>query len=137
MLDFAGRGFGSGMTNRPTPMGGPSRWSGSPPRAVGIGGPRQIGPTVPAFPRSFKKGGKVIRGGIGKLHKGERVISSRTKAVLGKSKATPKSKKAKGKVAKTMHEWGQGNLHSGSKKGPVVKNQKQAVAIALSQARKA
>jgi hypothetical protein len=36
-----------------------------------------------------------------------------------------------------MHEWGKGSLHSGSKKGPVVKSQKQAVAIALSQGRKA
>jgi hypothetical protein len=35
-----------------------------------------------------------------------------------------------------MHEWGQGALHSGSKKGPVVKSQKQAVAIALSEQRK-
>ena len=35
-----------------------------------------------------------------------------------------------------MHEWGQGQLHSGSKTGPVVKNQKQAVAIALSEQRK-
>lgn len=41
------------------------------------------------------------------------------------------------KVAKTMHEWGQGELHSGSKKGPIVKSQDQAIAIALSQARKA
>lgn len=41
------------------------------------------------------------------------------------------------KIAKTMHEWGQGTLHSGSKHGPKVKSQKQAVAIALSQARKA
>ncbi len=41
------------------------------------------------------------------------------------------------KVAKVMHEWGQGKLHSGSKKGPVVSNQKQAVAIALSEARQA
>lgn len=48
----------------------------------------------------------------------------------------PKGRKAKSKIAKTMHEWGQGTLHSGSKKGPVVKSQKQAVAIALSQARK-
>lgn len=48
----------------------------------------------------------------------------------------PKTKHAKNKIAKTMHEWGQGTLHSGSKKGPVVKSQKQAVAIALSQARK-
>ena len=41
------------------------------------------------------------------------------------------------KVDTVMHEWGQGKLHSGSKKGPVVENQKQAVAIALSEARKA
>jgi hypothetical protein len=42
-----------------------------------------------------------------------------------------------GKIAKTMHEWKAGSLHSGSKKGPKVTSQKQAVAIALSQARKA
>jgi hypothetical protein len=35
-----------------------------------------------------------------------------------------------------MTEFGEGELHSGSKKGPVVKNRKQAVAIALSEARK-
>jgi hypothetical protein len=35
-----------------------------------------------------------------------------------------------------MHEWKEDSLHSGSKKGPVVKNQKQAIAIALSEARK-
>ena len=46
-----------------------------------------------------------------------------------------KSKKEK-KVSKVMHEWGEGKLHSGSKKGPVVKNQKQAIAIALSEAKK-
>lgn len=40
-------------------------------------------------------------------------------------------------MADTMHEWKHGNLHSGSKKGPVVKSQKQAVAIGLNQARKA
>lgn len=36
-----------------------------------------------------------------------------------------------------MPKWKAGNLHSGSKKGPVVKNQKQAVAIMLSEKRKA
>lgn len=40
------------------------------------------------------------------------------------------------KVEKVMKEFKQGKLHSG-KKGPVVKNQKQAVAIALSEARRA
>ena len=43
----------------------------------------------------------------------------------------------KGKVAKTMHEFEEGKLHSGSKKGPVVSNPKQAIAIGLSEARKA
>lgn len=32
-----------------------------------------------------------------------------------------------------FHEWGAGNLHSGSPKGPVVKDQRQAIAIALSE----
>jgi hypothetical protein len=41
------------------------------------------------------------------------------------------------KVEKVMGEYGKGELHSGSKTGPVVKNPKQAVAIALSEARKA
>jgi len=41
------------------------------------------------------------------------------------------------KVEKVMGEYGKGELHSGSKEGPVVKNPKQAVAIALSEARKA
>jgi hypothetical protein len=35
--------------------------------------------------------------------------------------------KGKAKVASVMHEWGADKLHSGSKRGPVVKNQKQAV----------
>lgn len=39
------------------------------------------------------------------------------------------------KVKKVMGEFKEGTLHSG-KKGPVVKNPKQAIAIALSQARK-
>jgi len=46
------------------------------------------------------------------------------------------SKKARSKVKKVMDEWKGGKLHSGSKKGPIVTNQKQAIAIALSEARK-
>lgn len=38
------------------------------------------------------------------------------------------------KVQKVMHEWKTGTLHSGSKTGPKVKSQKQAVAIAMSEA---
>jgi len=47
------------------------------------------------------------------------------------------SPRAKSKIEKTMHEFKHGGLHSGSKKGPKVKSRKQAIAIALSQARKA
>jgi hypothetical protein len=44
-----------------------------------------------------------------------------------------KKTKAAKKVAKVMREYGKGELHSG-KGGPVVKSQRQAVAIALSEA---
>lgn len=46
------------------------------------------------------------------------------------------TKKQTAKVGKVMGEFKEGTLHSG-KKGPVVKNPKQAIAIALSEARKA
>jgi hypothetical protein len=44
--------------------------------------------------------------------------------------------KKKAKIKKTMDEWKAGTLHSGSKQGPIVKSQKQAVAISLSQAKR-
>jgi hypothetical protein len=47
-----------------------------------------------------------------------------------------KKTKAEKKISKVMTEFGKGKLHSG-KGGPVVKSQKQAVAIALSEGRKA
>lgn len=40
------------------------------------------------------------------------------------------------KIAKVMEEYKEGKLHSGSKKGPEVHSKKQALAIALSEARK-
>ena len=42
-----------------------------------------------------------------------------------------------GKVSKVLHEYKAGTLHSGSKKGPKVRSRKQAIAIGLSEARKA
>ena len=47
-----------------------------------------------------------------------------------------KATKAAKKTAKVMHEFKAGSLHSG-KGGKVVKSRKQAIAIALSEARKA
>ena len=47
-----------------------------------------------------------------------------------------KKSKSKKKISKVMREYKKGKLHSGSKKGPKVKSRKQAIAIALSEARK-
>lgn len=40
-------------------------------------------------------------------------------------------------IEATMHEFKHGTLHSGSKHGPKVKSRAQAIAIALSEERKA
>jgi hypothetical protein len=40
------------------------------------------------------------------------------------------------KIKTVMGEYKRGALHSGSHKGPVVKNRQQAIAIAISEARK-
>ncbi len=45
------------------------------------------------------------------------------------------SKKAEKKIEKVMKEFKEGKLHSGSKQGPLVKNKRQGLAIALSEAR--
>lgn len=48
----------------------------------------------------------------------------------------PRKKEKQQKVHKVMGEFKRKQLHSGSKKGPVVTSRKQAIAIALSEARK-
>lgn len=47
-----------------------------------------------------------------------------------------KKAKAQKKIEKVMKEYKAGELHSGSKKGPMVKSRKQAVAIAMLEAGK-
>lgn len=56
---------------------------------------------------------------------------------MAKAMKKPKKSPKLPKVKKVMHEFKAGELHSGSKKGPLVKNKKQAIAIALSEARRA
>lgn len=94
-----------------------------PPAPQGVQ-PPMLNPTaamrgaVGAAARPFKKGGQVKMAGGGCYSKG------------GKAKA------GAAKMSKVMGEYKSGKLHSGSKSGPVVKNRKQAVAIAMSEARK-
>lgn len=62
-------------------------------------------------------------------------MKSTLAGMMGKGTLAPhygKAKKKK-KVAKVMGEFKAGALHSGSKTGPVVKDKKQAIAIALSE----
>lgn len=58
------------------------------------------------------------------------------KREMGAHKYHHKSVEKSPKIHKVMHEFKHGDLHSGSKEGPKVTNRKQAVAIALSEARK-
>ena len=51
---------------------------------------------------------------------------------MPRKKPTTKAGK-QAKVQTVMHEFKHGGLHSGSKKGPLVKSRKQAIAIAMSQ----
>ena len=47
--------------------------------------------------------------------------------------SAPKKAKQK-RVKNELHKFREGTLHSGSKKGPIVMDRKQAIAIALSEA---
>ena len=64
-------------------------------------------------------------------------VFKKDKALFKKAKKIKKSnEKKENKIEKVMHEFKEGSLSSGSKKGPKVKSRKQAIAIALSEARK-
>jgi hypothetical protein len=63
-------------------------------------------------------------------------VAPRTPLIqAAKGGPVPAGRAPSAKISKVMGEFKAGELHSGSKSGPVVKNPKQAVAIALSEAR--
>lgn len=70
----------------------------------------------------------------------EALVQSETEKAMPMKEKTKYSKKAEKKISKVMKEWGgserPSKLHSGSKTGPIVKSQKQAIAIGISEARK-
>lgn len=77
---------------------------------------------------------KHLKGDIKTFKKESKEDKELIKELSVKSKK-PKTKRGKkDKVEKVMHEYKEGELHSGSKKGPRVKSRKQAIAIALSEA---
>lgn len=55
---------------------------------------------------------------------------SRTKMPIGPTNTKAEKRSV---VKSEMHKFGKGDLHSGSKHGPVVTNPKQAIAISLSE----
>ena len=91
-----------------------------------------------------KKDAKVDHKKMMKMHEEkmkhhEKMLKAEQKAgVKGDKKLAKEVKAGKKelKVKKVMHEFKEGQLHSGSKKGPEVSNPKQAIAIALSESRK-
>lgn len=58
------------------------------------------------------------------------------KKLVKKLRRADRVKKEEEIIADDMERFAKGKLHSGSKKGPIVKNPKQAIAISLSVARK-
>jgi hypothetical protein len=86
--------------------------------------------------KKVKKVKKVIKHLKHDVAKDEKMLKSMKKDAPKKKHHVKKHKK-ESKVEKVMHEFKHGELHSGSKKGPKVKSRSQAIAIALSEARKA
>lgn len=77
---------------------------------------------------------------LGKKMKKKKVSSKMKKAGKKAARVLKKDIKAgikERKVSKVEREFKAGKLHSGSKKGPLVTNPKQAIAIALSEGRRA
>jgi len=54
----------------------------------------------------------------------------------GKHGVAQHETRRRGKIRKVLHEYKEGSLRSGSKHGKPVKSRKQAIAIALSEARR-
>ena len=91
----------------------------------------------------YMRGGKVCKaeGGAADVKQDKAMVKAAVhKHEKGMHPGQPMTKLAAGgqaKVGKVMGEYKSGTLHSGSKTGPVVKSPKQAIAIALSEARAA
>jgi hypothetical protein len=78
------------------------------------------------------------RAGLSEAEEHSKAVKVKKVVKGSKSKASKKlGLKGKKKLDKVMKEFAAGKLHSGSKKGPKVKNVKQALAIGYSEAQRA
>lgn len=77
---------------------------------------------------SLKKGLRIKHENIGSYKAPKRHVKPEAKRKY--------SSAANKKIHKVIREFEEGKLHSGSKKGPKVKNLKQAVAIGISEAKR-
>jgi hypothetical protein len=94
-------------------IAGPRRAMPAPRRAM------PVAPRAPMVEPAMIRNPRMPVGGVATFAKGGKVS------------------KGQAKVGKVMGEFKRGELHSGSKQGPLVTNPKQAKVIALSEARKA
>ena len=95
------------------------------------------------YPRQYDKLGKALPMGTsnpeGKFYEMQSLKISNPLTPINENKRYRELegiKKKGGKVHKVMKEFKEGTLHSGSKKGPIVTDRDQAIAIALSEERK-
>ena len=79
----------------------------------------------------YSMGGQSMNNRIEKAFK---EISEKNPPITNFLKRGGTTLKQENKISKVMREFKEGKLHSGSKKGPVVKDREQAIAIALSEA---
>lgn len=86
------------------------------------------------FKREAKEDRKLI-GSLKKEHKSHEMREKKDEKKKPKPVKIAKAKRAS-KIKTVMKEFGKGMLHAGSKKGPVVTNPKQALAIGYSEARR-
>lgn len=70
-------------------------------------------------------------------HRRPKAMASKDKKAAFAMMVNHAKGKGTDKVGKVMGEYKRGELHSGSKSGPQVKDRKQAMAIAMSERRKA
>lgn len=92
---------------------------------------------IKTFKREAQEDRELMKSLKGKNHeKSEKHEKKDRKKKDPKKHGSKKKAEKRSKIEKVMHEFKLGELHSGSKKGPIVTNPKQAIAISISEAKK-